>query len=423
MIYNEKEYVVSRYSGYMVGSEPNDVGRDIMSFITNHPSDSTIETLMGLLLAKYDIDEETLKKDVRTFIEACIKRDILVNRELDEESERVTREIQAIQREVPELTVSDFGYVAKLGDEFTPGCQSCARGKWAVMFVGAPCNLGCFFCPYVGLFEQPRGTIVQNEGSELTVSFLGATFTSLRELQLQASLVKDDFDGIAWVGGEPMMPTLLPKLLPFIRYFHEAYSTYHQWLYTNGTFATRENMQALYDAGIRELRFNLAATNFSKEVIENMKEARKIFDYLCIEIPMLKDSYEGLMKNYASILETGLDQMNLAEFIVGYNHFEKPDVLAKEGKLYNYKGFITSPISSRKYTYEVIKKAAEEKWPVVINDCSNEYKYYKLSVQQNSTPNIFSGGGTDYWNNSFPLGKVESFNEKLRRLGSPPAKP
>ena len=130
-------------------------------------------------------------------------------------------------------------------------------------------------------------------------------------------------------------------------------------------------------AGIRELRFNLAATEFSGKVIDRMKMARSIFDFVCLEIPMLKKTYEGLLRNAGAILETGLDQMNLAEFIVGSNHLAQPDKLIEEGRLYNYKGFMTSPISSRLYTYDTIKKAAREKWPVVINDCSNEVQVFQ----------------------------------------------
>ena len=39
-------------------------------------------------------------------------------------------------------------------------------------------------------------------------------------------------------------------------------------------------------------------------------------------------------------------------------------------------GYI-SPIESRQLTYDILELADKEKWDVVINDCSNEQKFYR----------------------------------------------
>jgi len=411
MIYQNKAYKLSQYLSFQGKLESNEVGTDILAFIENSAIGSSLNDLIAFLIRKYEVEEATLRTDVSNFIEKCIGKDILVNDEIEEDCRQVLRDIRRIQGDLPQLTVSNFGYVARLGQRLTPGCQSCYRGKWAVFFVGVECNLRCFFCPYTAVLQR----FPQEQGSgnlDESISFLGLTFHTFRELMLQFSLIKDQFDAIAWVGGETMMPSVQKRILPLIRYFHESYPDYHQWMYTNGTFATVSTMHALYDAGIRELRFNLAATNFSSRVNENMSRARQIFEYLCIEIPMTGESYQGLVRNASRILDTGLDQMNLAEFIVGANHLAQKEKLRSEGKLYNFMGFITSPISSRHYTYKIIRKAIDEKWPVVINDCSNEYKYYKLSVQKSKGINIFQGA-RDYWNNNFSIRDVGAFNDWL----------
>lgn len=413
MIYKSSHYVVSPYKFRTGNFEPNEVGKDILSFITTSPADSTFEGLIKNLTSIYDVDIQILEADARTFINDCINRDILVNRDLQLEGEAVVNDIHKIQQSIPELTIDKFGYLATLGEPWTPGCQSCSRGKWAVFSVGIGCNVECWFCPYTGGQEKERLDQSQGiHGGIEHISFMGMRF-SFQELKLQFSLIADKFDAFAWIGGEPMMPQVLADTLPLIKYFGETYPDYHQWMYTNGSFATKENMQRLYDAGIRELRFNLAAVGFGRKVISRMKEAKQIFPYVCMEIPMTKDNYEGLMAHHKEILDTGLDQMNLAEFMVGKNHIDNGSALSKEGKLYNFKGFICSPVASRQYTYKIIKKAAEEKWPVVINDCSNEYKYYKLSIQENKGVNIFQGR-VGYWNNYYRLADIDDFNEKLQ---------
>lgn len=413
MIYNGKRYVVSPYSFRRLPMEFNEVAEDVVSFVAASPADADLGALLSQLESAYDVDRPTLDRDVRAFLDECIDKDYLINADLDVESDAAITWIQAAQEKIPALTVTNFGYEVRLGRALTPGCQSCSRGKWAVFHVGAACNLACSFCPYIDTQLRQQADASDGAGAIKSISFLGTQFRSPRDLKFQFSLIHEDFDAFAWVGGEPMMPAVQSALLPLIRYFYETYPTYHQWLYTNGSFATRKAMQELYDAGIRELRFNLAATGFSRQVIARMKDARRIFDYVCLESPMTKDCYQGLMANVPEILDTGLDQMNLAEFIVGRQHLADPATLDEEGRLYLYKGFICSPVQSRRYTYEVIERAAAEAWPVVINDCSNEYKYYKLSKKHRG-PNIFDGC-LGYWNNGYALHDVDRFNDRHPR--------
>lgn len=412
MRYQNKTYELSDYRFRQKAFEINDVGESILSYIRSAPPESTLDQLISSLLDEYEIDETTLRGDACRFLERCIEKDVLINGALKTECDAVLKSIHEIQKDIPQLSISHFGHVVKLGGSFTPGCQSCARGRWAVLGVGYECNLCCDFCPYPeGMLKG--GGKSGSDGSDETIFFSGHKFTSFRDLQFQFSLISDQFDAFAWVGGEPLLPLAQRKFLPLVRDFHRDYPSYHQWVYTNGTFATATSMQDLYDAGIRELRFNLAATNFSRTIIAHMKEARNIFPYVCLEIPMTTKTYEGLLANLDAILATGIDQWNLAEFIVGREQLtNRRKSLQGEGRLYNYRGFITSPVSSRLYTYEIIRRAARENWPVVINDCSNEYKYYKLSIQERRRTTIFRGQ-QDYWNNNYGFCEIDAFNAHL----------
>ena len=411
MVYRSRRYVVSPYRFRSTPVDVNDVGRDTLDFIGASSENVPMDALLSHLHARYQASRATLDRDVRVFLDDCIARDILINADLDRESDKAIRTIHAAQAGISSLTVTNFGYEVRLGSTLTPGCQSCSRGTWAVFNVGVCCNLTCWFCPYEGARADAPWTAATAGGEGIrAITFNGTTFRSARDLQFQFSLVAERFDAIAWVGGEPMLPELRDALLPLIQYFHGTYPGYHQWLYTNGTYATSRAMRDLRDAGIAEVRFNLAATDFNRRVIANMRNARGIFDYLCLEIPMTARSYEGLMAHADAVLDTGLDQMNLAEFIVGRPHLSD-EALAGEGRLYCYKGFITSPVRSRQYTYAVIQRAVEERWPVIINDCSNEYKYYKLS-RKHRGPGIFDGC-LGYWNNTYALDEIDRFNDRL----------
>ena len=63
--------------------------------------------------------------------------------------------------------------------------------------------------------------------------------------------------GISYVYLEPFME--IEKYYGIIKKFRAA--GIHQHMYTNGLLANEENLKALAEAGLDELRFNLGATN------------------------------------------------------------------------------------------------------------------------------------------------------------------
>ena len=53
------------------------------------------------------------------------------------------------------------------------------------------------------------------------------------------------------------------------------------------------------------------------------------------------------------------------------------DKFKDEGLIYRHRRGYVSPVTSRRYVYNLIEMALEEDWPVVINDCSNDLKFYR----------------------------------------------
>jgi len=182
---------------------------------------------------------------------------------------------------------------------------------------------------------------------------------------------KKFLNGVAWLHYEPLME--IDKMLALMQFIHK--KGHHQWLYTNGTLATENNLKKLKRAGLDEIRFNLAATNCSDKVIKNMKIARKYFKYLCIESPMFTKFYNSFMKKSKQILDTGVDHIHFAELQLF------PKTIANfrdEGPIYRYKKGYVSPIKSRQLTYNIFDLAVKERWRnVVLHDCSNETKFFR----------------------------------------------
>ena len=133
----------------------------------------------------------------------------------------------------------------------------------------------------------------------------------------------------------------------------------------------QENLRALGEAGLDELRFNLGASGCADKVIENIAMAKKYIRYVGIETPMTPELYETFMKKKDKILATGFDFMNCAELHLNPNNIDN-----YEGEsLYMARQGYISPIWSRDLTLSLMETAVRENWKPLIHDCSNRTKF------------------------------------------------
>ena len=245
-------------------------------------------------------------------------------------------------------------------DKFSAGCRSCLKGSGLTAIRKTnKCNIQCKFCYNYGELDQiaPIG-----EG----MWEIGGTKFRIEDIDLLMSTCKKP-TGISYVYLEPFME--IEKYYEIIKKFHE-YGI-HQHMYTNGLLATEENLRALGESGLDELRFNLGASNCADNVIENIAIAKKYIPFVGIETPMTKEFFASFMKKKDKVLETGFDFMNCAEL-----HLNPNNILNYEGEnMYMYRHGYLSPVWSREITYKIMKMAEDENWPCAIHDCANETKF------------------------------------------------
>ncbi|HPF87692.1 MAG TPA: radical SAM protein [Candidatus Limiplasma sp.] len=249
-----------------------------------------------------------------------------------------------------------------VGDDsrFPQGCRSCLLGTGlSAVRKTNKCNLNCKFCYDYGAFDSlpPIG-----EG----MWEIGGTRFYERDIELLLD-VQPKPTGISYVYLEPFME--IEKYYGIIRKFHTA--GVHQHLYTNGTLATGENLRALGEAGLDELRFNLGASNCADSVIAAIGTAKRFIPQVGIETPMTPEFFDTFQQKKAAILATGLDYINCAELHLNANNIENYD---GEPMYCNRHGYI-SPIWSRELTLRLMRQAGDESWPIVVHDCSNDTKF------------------------------------------------
>jgi len=273
----------------------------------------------------------------------------------------VDKRIQDLMAQIPDLkTLGGRTYYVGPEQDFPAGCRSCLTGTGlSAVRKTNKCNVECKFCYNYGELDciPPIGEGMWEIGG-----------TKFREEDIDLLLsVSNRPTGISYVYLEPFME--IEKYYSVIRKFADA--GIHQHLYTNGTLCTEESLKALGEAGLNELRFNLGASNCADKVIKNIALAKKYIPRVGIETPMTPELYEGFLKKKDMILATGVDFMNCAELHLNPNNI---DNYYGESMYMCRHGYI-SPIWSRELTMKFMRQASEEKWPMLVHDCSNHTKF------------------------------------------------
>ena len=267
----------------------------------------------------------------------------------------------AMMADIPGLkTLAGRTFYVGDGRLFPQGCKSCLLGTGlSAVRKTNRCNAACPFCYDYGALDNQMPV---GEG----MWEIGGTKFYEEDIDLLLSIHQKP-TGISYVYLEPFME--IEKYYGVIRKFHEA--GIYQHMYTNGISATRENLKALAEAGLDELRFNLGATNCADTVIEHMRIAAEYFPAVGIETPMTPDFYRAFLEKKDRILSSGIRFMNCAELHLNENNIEN---YAGENLYWCRQGYV-SPVFSRDLTLRMMKQAAQEQWPILLHDCSNRTKF------------------------------------------------
>ena len=270
---------------------------------------------------------------------------------------------QALMAEIPGLKGMGEGpstlYVGP-EERFPRGCRSCLLGTGlSAVRKTNKCDAHCPFCYDYGLLDAipPIGEGLWEIG--------GGRYRE-EDLPLLFAL-QGKPTGIAYVYLEPM--TEIEKYYGIIRRF--AGAGVHQHLYTNGLKATEENLRALGEAGLDEIRFNLGASGAADRVIDAMRTAKKYIPQVGIETPMTREFDRAFHEKKKAILDSGIDFMNCAELHLNANNL--PNYWGEN--LYFYRMGYLSPVFSREISLKMLREAAEEGWPIAVHDCCNRTKF------------------------------------------------
>lgn len=301
------------------------------------------------------------------------------------------------------LEISNYGLSAWTktpdGKSISKGCQSCKAGTWLCFYVGKVCNLECFYCTQGSredkIREPERPGLINNKHSiDVYKDILndpGETWCGLYA------------EGISYSGGEPFL--YIDNVLKLSEFITKYHSHIYQWIYTNGTLVTEEKLKALHDHGVKEIRFHLGATNFSKNILKKLNMAKKVMDFVNVETPSTPELKEFLINqkgmhlledigiyqiNLRELTTASIDEMSipwwykngqgykrLLEFLQKYELYFYDSLIGKSISGEDLTQIFISPAISRETTYDLMEYAIENKIGILINDCSHDSLHHQ----------------------------------------------
>ena len=234
------------------------------------------------------------------------------------------------------------------------GCQLCGQGRWSCLFINFTCNADCFFCPGSG-YKQGTGSLTNADG---------VSFDSSRDY---ADYVRRfDIRAVSFSGGDPLLT--FDRFMDYLTRLREDFGNrIYIWLYTNGLAATEENLERLRDAGLDEIRFNIAATNYQ---LDKVKMATRIMDKVTVEIPMIPEDRNLVKQRLVEMSRIGVDYLHLHQLmVIGTNH----EALRARGYVLSH-GLTPPVVDSELMALDLMAFALDEKLDLPVQYCSWVYK-------------------------------------------------
>ena len=270
------------------------------------------------------------------------------------------RQTEGIRKGVPGISVEDDGDTIHLGD-LSPGCLACKSGQWDCLFLAMRCNLKCAFC----LTPQHLADLSMR-------SALGPDLSALCSRYARAGV-----RGVGFSGGEPLLQPEL--LLQWVGLLRRELPDLYLWAYTNGVLLTADLLGKLAEAGLDELRFNVAATAYVNPHVERMLgEAARRLPAAAVEVPAIPEHRPRLLDAIAAWADEGVKFLNLHELIyeAGSPSADMPGE-RRSCRMPDGHRCAVHPASSD-LAQSVLARVAERRLPLAVHYCSLRNKARQL---------------------------------------------
>jgi pyruvate formate-lyase activating enzyme-like uncharacterized protein len=269
-------------------------------------------------------------------------------------------QVAGIREAAPSAQVEDGGETIRFGP-LSPGCMACKAGRWDCVFVTNRCNLDCSFC--LRPTAAPAVSMHSAFGKDLE--------------QVLTRYADAGMAGVSFSGGEPLLEA--ESILAWLRSIRANLPGIYLWAYTNGLMLSSSLLERLAEAGLDELRFNMAAVGFQHPAVDRLlREAAARLPAVAIEIPALPAEAPRILARLEEWAAAGVKYLNLHELI----YEPGTSSAALEGlrvpRVMPDGHFCEVDPRSPDLVCMIVEQAAMREIPLSINYCSLQNKWRQL---------------------------------------------
>lgn len=257
--------------------------------------------------------------------------------------------------------------------DISPGCRICGEGTWSCLFINGICNSRCFYCP------APQHEVHEPETNTLLFPEPKDYIDYLKTFR---------FKGMSISGGEPLLT--FEKSVNFIRKARkEIGDGLYIWLYTNGKLFDKEKAKILADAGVNEVRFDIGATDYNTD---KLQQAIGIIPNITVEIPAVPEELELMKQKMKELKSMGVRYLNLHQLRLTPYNFNK---LIDHDYTFLH-GERVTVLESELTALKLLEYSLDENIGLPVNYCSFVYKnrYQKSAARKRHALKMLKTGET-----------------------------
>ncbi len=259
---------------------------------------------------------------------------------------------------------------SKLTDNNSRGCQLCQKGKWLCIYLTYLCNAKCVFCP--APFKQ----------EDKIISAFGDSPEGIYQY-----LNSHNFEGISFSGGDCFL--VFDRLMKWLSFFKKRCPDMYYWAYTNGLAADENKLNQLANAGLNEIRFNIAATNYnSPAILAKISLATELIKNVAVEIPSIPTDYHKLTNVLPYLDKINVKFLNLHEYILVPND-PYTKIANKNTFILNKEATLIYDKNSLQNTVKIKKFCKNQALKIQVNNCSLHKKEVQMLYRRLTMGEIF----------------------------------
>ena len=189
-------------------------------------------------------------------------------------------------------------------------------------------------------------------------------------------------------GGEPLLT--FEKSVNFIRKARkEIGDGLYIWLYTNGKLFDKEKAKILADAGVNEVRFDIGATDYNTD---KLQQAIGIIPNVTVEIPAVPEELELMKQKMKELKSMGVRYLNLHQLRLTPYNFNK---LIDHDYTFLH-GERVTVLESELTALKLLEYSLDENIGLPVNYCSFVYKnrYQKSAARKRHALKMLKTGET-----------------------------